>query len=187
MHTPAKRRLTLLDVMVFVAATGLGFGLARIEWEATKWAFPGWSLGDRPWLDLFQLVLTATGLGTIVLRLLPPRPRLRQLAREPGTLALIGILATVATDSVGTIPHWFVFGQSDIEHRWGIALVSYLRQIGSYLRLGPAVVLAWTIGAIQGLNWREADWVEWIGRAIGAAFVVLWITHTILDILACLG
>jgi hypothetical protein len=173
MHAAVRRRLTLLDVIILVANTAAVLGLVRLDYLAYESAYGS---GVRPtWWKVSLLVLVAMSLGALVLRLLPPRLRLRRLARQPGTLALIGILVTVVVASVDLIPEWL----APVNGGWALATVISLTHIALPSTLATGVVLGWGIGHIQGLHWRKADWVEWLGRAIGVAVVALWTLLTV--------
>src|SRR5947209_11055 len=85
MPTRFDRKPTLLDAMIVVAATAVGLACFRP-------VPPLFYSGPHVWA-LSVLVADVTALlapwtvALLVIRLLPPRPRLRRLARQPGFVA----------------------------------------------------------------------------------------------------
>src|SRR4051794_2450571 len=79
----ARRRATLLDVMVLVAATALGMALSQAVLTDGPWWVPGfyltWTFHGPPGV---QVACLASGL--LVLRMVRPRPRWRRIVRQPG-------------------------------------------------------------------------------------------------------
>ena len=103
--TSADRKLSMSDLMILVAASALGFA-------AIRGVFPGIShilptspsvrfLIPRPLLEFLILLIAAWPLpamltiGLMLIRLRAPRPRWRELSRQPGFVA--GFAVAVAT------------------------------------------------------------------------------------------
>ncbi len=117
MKTVVRRKFTLIDAMVLIAATGIALVPTR---NLYIWISPGslleirnsddlWNFGRGVHLILIPLVLTwATALW--VLRLRQPRPRLRRVFRQPGMASCTAILCYVLftlTNSIAVIYRQF--------------------------------------------------------------------------------
>jgi hypothetical protein len=172
MDVSKRRRFTLLDAMVLVAATAVGLAWARanrasmaalIAWQA----LPGrptasFSLSIRlpnnvlPFLAVWTVALLAVRLGR-------PSPRYRRLVRRPGFAACYAVVLGLVIVAVEVIPNW------------AVTPTCYLTtQAGS----PPATVLAgaWLTLALGG-GWRRdrrRDWIEIAGRALGAGWLAVF-------------
>jgi hypothetical protein len=168
-HRP-ERRINLLDIMIVVAAAAVGFWLSQIYMRDSRSA-PGW----ERWLGASYLVLLAVTLGLLVPRLLPPRPSIRRLARQPGFLAEIAVLSFVILKSIA-------WGIDRLAQRGGpgsfgfdLWLHNFLISISGPFYVGPAVATAWIIGLLQGMRWARPDWLESLGRLVGLLWLVYWV------------
>ncbi len=85
-----KRRLTLFDLMVLVAATALGLGMARLymmDYQApSPYRFLDWLRGP-PSCIAFALAIALAGL-----RLCRPRPKLSRVLQQPGFVASASVI-----------------------------------------------------------------------------------------------
>ena len=143
---------------------------------------PAWHVG-LCFLIGGVMTLTPTAL---LMSLIGPRPPLRQLARRPGfaaslagtaTLALglgllaIAIIAIIRLIKSGRVtasgrpaltpnPGWWLWVEEDFG---GIA--------------GLAVIGAWLMLAISGRRRPARHWLDYLGRAIGAVWVLLFVAH----------
>ena len=92
MRPATQRKFTLLDAMVLIAATGIALVPVRLFlWE--NWHFPEeWSASEvlQAGLDA-NIVLVPPALALTaacwLLRMMPPRPRIRRVFRQPGLAA----------------------------------------------------------------------------------------------------
>ncbi len=173
----ATRRFTLLDAMVLIAAIGVGVWMGRLLMMSnpfvTSPATPNlWKI----WIGASYLVLLGVSLGLAVVRVFPPRPPLRRVARQPGALAMLAVVAIVAVGTVCSAIDWYVFWEPIgpahvVIYNW---LYTYLFSIGGPWNVAFAVSLAWIMGGVQGFRWRRADWIEYASRAVGAVWVSAW-------------
>jgi hypothetical protein len=180
--TEAKRRRpTLLDLMLLVASVGMGGAMARALRNAQQQAgFP------EEWdtlVDQAYPVLLAVTIGALVLRFLPPRPTLRRLARRPGflallTVAMMAILVTLEHLLTLLHPRRAAGGFGVLGHDFHV--FKYLSMVSDPRTIGSLVALVWVIGWLQGLRWRRADWVEWLGRGLGVVWVGSWVVMLVL-------
>jgi hypothetical protein len=177
-----RMRPTLLDLLVLVAS--IAVGLALLRWRLAfadvlrffgsisdappwRWSARSFSLRLSGLLDLaIPCSLTGT-LGVLILRLIPPRPRLPRLARQPGFVACSVFLA-VATLTVGA-----VLVTLGVRGRLGtikpVEMVTYFSiATGLAAQLGGlAVAVAWSVLAMAGRFRMEASLVDRLGRMLG--------------------
>lgn len=166
----------MLDLLVLIATTALGFGLIRLYNELDDRPSPSYLEGEFYW-GWWSLLVFATTLGISAVRVRAPRPTIRRLAREPGFVASVAILIVAALNVMASIRAVLVqsfflpFGREDV---LDIVLWS-LHDVAGHDSIGPAVALGWMILALQRPWRRRADWVEWSGRALGALAIGSWI------------
>ena len=199
---PARRRFRLVDGMILVAATAMGFGLG--EWIARE------SGGFLSWSALFNLLQELFGLcagrnwaavayGTVLLlflivwltiplaamwtlalipmRLLGPRPRFRRLARQPGLVAAGAASVTFALIGLFALVALLEaeIGASEVVDSDG--------EIAAYLvpmLVGWAVAVAW-MTLLIGRCWRaESSWIDRLGRIAGVCWIVVGFATTCL-------
>jgi hypothetical protein len=171
MRRQSGRRVTIADGMVLIAAMTVGLAMARSYARSLYREIPAAS-SLRTYL-LFQgttpcIVFTGM-LALIPLRLRRPRPRLGSLVRQPGFAACCagaaaftaGIFTTITTrDQFSSGNTAFFFWASCAS--WGDSIV-------------PG---AWLFLALSG-RWRaQADWIDRLGRILGA-FWILYFAHLV--------
>ncbi len=177
-----RRRFTLLDGMILVAATAVGYALVhvleRLIGEGAflsliREAWTGGGMFSSMALVLYLIilpVLMAWTVALIPLRLLKPRPRFRRATCQPGLMA--GIAVTLAIGFMG-----LVVGILSISMSWLIGGLDQVVMIQGVLMLpaslGLAVLVTWTT-LLLGRRWRaEPSWIDRLGRIIGVAWVLL--------------
>jgi hypothetical protein len=180
MLAPIRRRFTIADGMIFVAGAALAVMLTH-EYDTSFYVVWKRVSADRLLILVqgsSQCVAAAFMLALIPIRLLRPRPGLRRLVRQPGFAACCAIAAVLVLGFIEGLM-WVVFrdvqkGQGD---SWPF---QQLWEIGVGYR-GPFVVAgAWLLLALTG-RWRaEKSWVDRLGRALGAVWVV-WLPIHLLE------
>jgi hypothetical protein len=193
MPAPPRRSFTVGDGIVLVAATAAAFALygqspvqtflalrnvLREIWSSTVYFYPWKSAIFRSlvltqsllWLPL--PIVTCWTFALAALRLVPPRPRLRRLARQPGTVACwaasfvlaieialsLVILSGITNQRLGSLSH-FIMSSAGFRHMTS--------------KVGFAVAAAWLTLALSG-RWRaEPDWIDRAGRVLGAIWIAL--------------
>jgi hypothetical protein len=166
---PLRRRFSIADGMILVAATAAGLGLARLgpmEWATGSMS--GWFWKSLRFLlgpaTLFAAMLS---LGLIFVRLRRPRPRMVRVMRQPGMVAAVAVAATLAVSALAWSSYDLFTGGG-----WsrGASVARYCRIHGD--KFGGAVAAAWVGLAIAG-RWRpERSWVDRAGRVLGAFWIV---------------
>ena len=171
-----QRRFTLLDGMVFVAATGVALGWERayLTFVATHLAaMPRYMVmkyylyGIAPFLVMYALILLI-----LSLKLFPSS--IRRVARRPGTIACFAIMLGVIAAGLSVLLEFalsaFVYrtltGGRDI----------YLAMVAMFTQRvwisAPIVAGAW-LALILTARWRPApDWADRAGRVLGICLVV---------------
>ena len=156
MSTPA-RRLTIADAMIACAAVGVWFAIARASPPVEPFPPP---MAAR--LRLVAMVLAALGTSTaalLAMRLLPPRPPLRELASRPGFAACQAATLACAGAGLAALGYWASAGWE-----WNPAgLLESFAHFPAFAVAGAWLVLA------QGGHWRSTprDWREHAGRVVG--------------------
>ena len=167
MQEPGKRKFTIWDAMILVAATAVGLRVVFIR-IAPKLGvhFQDFRYGSNAIREIVGGIAFFWSVALIFLRLLQPRPPLKQLVRQPGFIACLAavfvFLANVSLQASQLI--------SRIPNRSYYVLNMFLLPTVTFVT-APAVALAWIVLFISGEWEPEAGWVDRAGRAIG----LLWI------------
>jgi hypothetical protein len=174
MSRPPRRTFTLLDAIVLVAATAVGFAWVRSRWDFETFEGPKEWLGAVPEM-LAPLLMTWT-VAVVVLRLFPPRPLLRRLALQPGAAACGSVALTFTMKSLRYFV-WAFAGSRGIPwhlFRNGSELVSELCDNafvgGSY---HYEVVAVWVLLFLSRRCRPEPSWIDRVGRVIGLIWLLL--------------
>ncbi len=159
--------------MVLIAAITIGHAMARAYARSLYREIPA-AASIRTFL-LFQgttlcLVFTLM-LALIPLRLRRPRPRLSALARQPGFAACCAGTAALAAGILITIM---------TRHRFSSGYTAYFFW-ASCASWGDSMVPgAWLFLALCG-RWRaKADWIDRLGRILGA-FWIIYLAHLVFN------
>jgi hypothetical protein len=167
------RSITVLDLLILIAATGAGLGAIRalspdFDFYASPYSpIPPATLLEWGWITAsfrafyISPLLAAWSLGLVALRLRQPRPDLRSLASQPGwsasCAAAVGVVAGAVMAAIG------VYGRYGIQSFFD--LVPY--------PVGVAVGAVWLHLAATG-HWRpEPSWIDRAGRVLGAAWLAM--------------
>jgi hypothetical protein len=190
-----RRRFTLVDAMILVAATAIGCAwmpwISQLTEGEVSWSNffekvdlfrssdnASWTLSDVPILavaGIYFAYLTAPlfmawTLALIPIRVIGPRPRWRRLARQPGMMAACAAGLALVFQGL-MIPLVMLI----IPQRLWPNLLELL-EAGMPLPLlfiGLAVSTSW-MTLLVGRRWRaEASWVDRLGRALGVGWIAL--------------
>jgi len=178
MSNSLSRKFTLLDAMILIGATAVGFACARTV-ESCVNAFYIFLNPNILWLR-FHVGTCAAGvflaIWSVTLLALDTRWRfagIRHSLQQPGTTAC-------ATSSL------IVLSILSAKALWAAAHRSRAFHLTSWAdtgqwgpQVGGAIVAAWLVLAACE-RWRAApDWIERAGRAIGIGWIVLGIVDSV--------
>ena len=157
---PACRPRTLVDLMVFVAATAVGLATCRAMWEQAEFD-PG------SWTHLFLAApcVASCSLALVMLRLRRPRLNFRRIVRQPGAMACLAVVTLLAFRMAVPL---------------GVAALCGLKPgswVGRFCResvlAGYVVAAAWLTLAITGIRRTEPGWIDRLGRIFGTYWIIL--------------
>ncbi len=143
--------------MILVGSSAVGFALVR--WILPHSTGRGWYPSIR---GVCSPILACWTVAVLSLRLRGPRPRLRRLLRQPGAVSCLASAANIAI--------WAVFlaikasrnGSATPEVASYVGLISGAGVIGAWLALGSTATMR-----------RERGWIDGIGMAIGAGWILV--------------
>lgn len=174
MANPASRRFTIIDGMVLVAATAVGFFLAResaIPENVQTYPFPVRS-EFSDYLNSTALTWTFALLGLSLTR---PRPTTRELSCRPGFSAGTAALTVLTARSAQLL-----FGSSltseivSVTERIKLCMKDLFEGAWFAYDLSLGVACVWVATALCGC-WRpEKTWLDRTGRALGVWWLVSW-------------
>lgn len=177
MAEPAARRFSLADVMILVAAAAVAMVLSRLLNADTgpvrilpSTFVTAWAVQASPFLIVAPFALLAV-------RFRRPRPPLRRVFRQPGTVACLAVVFSWVMSSLPLLLKVFLLtALRPSSPRYGVQI--YLH---STLYMGSTVVLAWTVLALARA-WRpEASWIDRAGRRLGVTFIVVWVVVSLVS------
>ena len=168
----AKRQFTLIDAVAFIAATAIGFALARLALSLLK-ARSIQFLARPRWVQYSVLhgmlwiipVLFALSIAILPLSLRQPRPRFRSIIRSPGFVMNIAAIAGVLCVSVQNM------GEMAIDP--SRADVIYVQMVSSQLPgdVGYFVVGSLVALALFGRLRPRAVWTDRLAYSMGWVWV----------------
>ncbi|WP_435018656.1 hypothetical protein TA3x_000640 [Tundrisphaera sp. TA3] len=191
LNPPLRRRFTLLDAMLVVAAFAAILAVHRWNDMGTEWWTFFRNLRDRrlwSWKIIPEIPFRLAGDASFPMlilsftvfasRLMSPRPRWRRLARQPGFVACLAIVPAGIIGLALTIIEVNRF--SAVAYPSGGLLAKerlsvWLQTLSMTLAepCGFAVAMAWSTQALVG-GWRpKDDWVDRLGRVVGCTWVAM--------------
>jgi hypothetical protein len=183
MSPSTPRRFTLLDAMVLIAVTAVALVPIRLYLWENLHPPENWSASElmRMGLDA-NIVLVppalALTLALWLLRMKPPRPRLRRVFRQPGLAASTTMLVSTVASLISFI--LYISINQDFSH-FGFQSVD---EINLWARIGmvPLFLSGGGVAAVWIVLWLSGTWraePRWIDRA-GTAIGVYWVTLSVL-------
>jgi hypothetical protein len=175
--TRPRRRLTLADGLILIAAAAAGFAIGRIPQGVYPGRIPVVN-GDE--VSLFERAMISTYwasllvmLALIPLRLMPPRPPFRWIRRQPGFIACLTVAFGIAHMGV-----YFAVQRFKQLTPW--ANIDVLSLIVSP-SIGSIIISAWLVLAVSG-RWRpEATWIDRAGRLLAIAWILRYVIHVFVE------
>ena len=172
MEATPRRRFTIADGMILVAATALALvelGLQHAAWE------PTWD-SVAPKATWAGLVFT---FALVAIRLRLPRPGRDDLWRQPGWVACASVSIVLAVllleESLRLARNLVLMPQFALHFTVAMVLPQFLDRLPRLATL--VIVAAWSILALGGRWKAEAGWIDRTGRLIG----VLWIAINLVN------
>lgn len=168
MPRDARRRFTVLDMMILIGFTAIGFALARVSRLGVVTL---WDTGVEGYLRVLTgsvaLFATMPTLAIIPLRLRRPRPSRARLMCQPGMVAACAAAVALAVGIVSwsLIPsHLRLSIQNPVADFW----------LGQGEQVGFSVAASW-LGLVLIRRWRaEPSWIDRLGRAIGGFWLAVF-------------
>jgi hypothetical protein len=185
MGASTPQRFRLSDAMILVMATAVGLMFivqGFVPWEMAipgEVSFSAIIVAAKKWHDGLSSLVAAWTVALLTLRLRRPRPRFRRLARQTGfvcTLVATAVLTIVFIAGLALVIRSGIHRAANRE-----TLVSGCLEMWQFLakeQVGCAVAGSWITLAAVG-RWRpERDWIDRMGRALGA----YWIAGPCIDL-----
>ena len=180
---PRRRRFTLADGMILVAASAIGIALIRVS-QASGPIFDSNAAIEYLYASAWVPCLWTASMVLVGVR--GPCPGRRRLARSPGWMACLGASFGAMTLAV---ENGAFYGLSRIA--WGPSMWS--SDLGHWAWLttralwaGPGLMVAatWMTLAVGG-RWRpERIWTERVGLALGTYWLLLLIANPVIQVFA---
>jgi len=188
----AGRRLFLTDaaVLIAVVATSAAIAARRLVGDAVAWpwgpqwpsppTFSSYLFCSTSWIQAFTPGLALATLAAAGLGFRHPRPPLRYLARQPGTVAVwvasLAIAAHPLKLAVRAVEPWL--GDHSVLFTLEKAAIGFgARDI---CLVGWCVGSAWITLALSGRWSRPTGWLDHLGRVLGWLWIALVLYWTIL-------
>ena len=190
------RRMSLLDAILMVGSAAVGLGLFELShrtlfkgliWIADR-GFPNiqsWStleaLVTCSDITVFLLpVIIPWTFLLILLRMQSPRPSWRRIWRQPGMAAcLVAVFAWLWTAVALLLA-------MNVEHvaraRRVITPAEWAQKYLSdevFMYVGLAVAAVWVVQYASGRWRRSADWIDMMGRVVGALWIAIGLVWTL--------
>jgi hypothetical protein len=166
--------------MILVAASAVALVLVRPLISGRLQDQPRWA----SYLAVVMGVLVTWTPTVLLLRLRRPRHALRRVSRQPGFAAglagtsvvalgalAIGLLALVREARSGMAARAGL-RLRPADSSWWLGVVLHFGSV-----VGPAVIGAWILLAFSGRRRPSGSWLDLLGRALGIAWIILFIIN----------
>jgi hypothetical protein len=180
MATGPRRDFTLADAMILVAATAVGFALIRsggmdLSPTSTKGALKYVNLVLAATWASFPFLMTWTP-AILILSLIPPRPGLRRLFRQPGVAACGSATLVIAIELIPFLLFATTIGVESAMRRGFLVRMNLL--VLTYGRNVPfAIEGAWATLVLSGFWRRRRTWIDRLGIILG----VVWVAGQVVE------
>jgi len=180
MPAQPRRRFRWYDAAALIAATALGLAMTQScleAWDSVR-DFLGEGhvvTGFRRWGFAPVPLFASLSMTLVVLRCLPPRPRLRRLARGPGIVpGLVTLLLSLEKIAEELTSLWKMNPQffGKLDPQYVLAYPTWL--VGISVNTGLVVAAVW-FALWPGRWWRpEPHWIDRTGRVLGLYWIVMY-------------
>ena len=178
----AKRRFTIADGMILIAALAAGLAWSARAWAGFQKTMPrpaGSLLWFREWAVLILVMaLPSVMFSTIAvatLRVVRPRPSWLRISRQPGMIASFVTLFALAISlpPIGIGIAIIMSRQPPDPDFWRDLPGNLLEVLAMAApAAGFAIIVAWTVLAVQR-RWRcERTWIDFAGRMLGVVWIL---------------
>jgi hypothetical protein len=162
------RRFTLLDALILVAGAAVGFAGCRASWDR----YSDWDFQVQMFVNFFLMLASWL---VLIFRLRRPRPSIRQVARQPGTVACFAVVALQIVQSADTLFNDLIIG--DFSGYSGVGPVIWTL-LSEFDPTSAAVVpISWVILIANRRRRPEPGWIDRSGRLLGwiwIAWIFVW-------------
>ncbi len=174
----------ILDLMICVASAALSVVWLQQILPALRSVFPYSRSGKLKdyMLDLANITNIIGGclfwasVGVTIIRLVPPRPSIRRLARQPGFVACLSVsiagVAPLAVSVAQQVGRALIGWTSSAA---GTSIPYMSMTVNSSEMAGAGVAALWGILALRRRVRIKADWVEYTARTLGFAWIAHWV------------
>ena len=181
----SSRKFTVLDAMILVAATAAALALMRSQWPTDLGIQDAYTdsthalrlsnllMVIRRHVYFASYMIAMWTLSCLILRLRQPRPALRLLTREPGMVACVAAMIVLAIRVINLGSVISVLAIDGVYSGAGLTVLDLCPDalISIPSEIGCAVTAAWIIQAISGRWRREPNWIDRVGRSMGAFWI----------------
>jgi hypothetical protein len=200
----AKRHFGMLDAMILVAFTALGFAWCKAYWLGVPPPPPSpfdldldveQAPAAWPWSFHFSVAtlsrfssycIAAWTIAFLALRIRKPRARLSRLCRSLGTAACFTVLIVLAVGFAARLTAWaFLFTPLAVEQARRMEFIELLDDLAGMLSssAGPAIIATWGVLRLGRRLRLERDWVEVFGLVLAFGWILLVWAKALRDVL----
>jgi hypothetical protein len=185
----AVRRFTILDAMIFTAASGPGFyhmmrncdGDRLLQFHTNKIGLI--LLVICNYLHYIVPLVAMMTLAVFLVRFRRPWPPVRRIFREPGSIACFGAITVVLIEMVRVVVSHVTFVLDSVD----ASLTDFVREIASTdfsdllwssywdlpPRIGETVGVLWLVLFVSGRWHSRPEWIDRLGRILGLFWVLI--------------
>jgi hypothetical protein len=172
MNSAPRRSITIADVMILVAATAGGSALSKTV-DFSQHPSSGWGeiINRCMTADMRTYPFLLSWAPTVlILGLVPPRPRLRKIFRQPGMVACGSATLAIAIELIPTVVLGPTIGveyaiKKGLHHTLPVLVLSCARYACF------SIVGAWATLALSRTWRRGRTWIDRLGTVLGIAFI----------------
>lgn len=178
----ARRRFTIADGMILIAATACGLAWSvRVCAEYTQ--MRTMPVGSWMWFRYWAAAVPVMALPCVlfltiavaILRVVRPRPSWRRTACQPGMTASLATLValTIALPLIGIFNAINMTKHpADFDFWRELRRNLFVMTVMAAPIAGFAIIVSWTLLAVQRRWRRERTWIDLVGRMLGVTWII---------------